>query len=86
MTKVLELDKTNSDAKAELNILRDKINANKKTEQNFYGSMFSKLDKSPSLYDKPAEKPGMKKCTICGEEMEEIQWARHVIKKHGSKQ
>jgi len=35
--------------------------------------------------DKLAEeekKSKKRKCTLCDEEVDEIQWARHVIKKH----
>jgi hypothetical protein len=31
-------------------------------------------------------KPPKAKCRICGEEVDQIQLARHVIKKHGDKQ
>jgi tetratricopeptide (TPR) repeat protein len=82
-TKALEHDKNNTELKTELHLLREKMNASKKNEQKFYGGMFEKLDKAPSLYKEPENT--LKKCTICGEEMEALQWARHVIKKHGDK-
>ena len=31
---------------------------------------------------KEREKPAMRQCRICGEVLPEVQWARHVIKKH----
>jgi hypothetical protein len=40
------------------------------------------------IFMKDAEpgKPPKAKCRICGEEVDQIQLARHVTKKHGDKQ
>jgi FK506-binding protein 4/5 len=63
--------------------LEQKVTA---SEKKLYSNLFNQLSKEP-LY-KPEEEPSgtkMKKCSICGEEVEEIQLARHVIKKHSQK-
>ena len=46
--------------------------------------MFNKLKEEKGLYEEtpPDTAPKMVKCSICSEEIEEIQYARHVIKRH----
>jgi len=63
------------------NLLAEQIQRQKKQ----FGGMFAVKDgNSLGLYDdvKP-EPPAKWKCDMCGEEMDPIQKARHIIKKHG---
>lgn len=76
------IDPSNTQIKKELAFAREKQLVSKKKEQQFYGGIFSKLEAQKNekeLYPEPTTKT----CTICKEEVETIQWARHVIKKHG---
>jgi len=54
-----------------------------KREKEAYKGMFNKLGKEEGLYeDAEPGKPPKWKCHYCGEEMDEIQKARHIIKMH----
>jgi len=87
----LQLDPSASEAQQELRKVEENIVANTKKEKQFYGGMFNKLNedskKEGSLYkDIPPEpEPKTKLCKICNKEIETIQWARHMIKKHSKK-
>lgn len=74
----------------ELKLVEQRLRAHEKKQQQFYGKLFAKLgdDKSGAggLYTPEeiaaANKPVFKKCNLCDEQVEEVQMARHVIKKH----
>ncbi len=101
LTRVLSIEKSNTEARQELARAREGLAEARKKEKNFYGSIFNKLSASPpstntnnnnqnqygGLYsDKVGEpEPKTKKCNLCGEEVDTIQWARHIIKKHSTK-
>jgi len=64
-----------------------KLRAEKnKAEQKAFGGFFNRLG-SEGLYEEgknfTAPGPKMWKCNFCGEEMDAVQQARHIIKKHG---
>jgi len=52
-------------------------------EKSVYSGMFKKLGKEEGLYEgvEPGKAPRWK-CHYCGEEMDQVQQARHIIKKH----
>jgi len=87
---VLDIDPSNQDAKNELLQLRDDLAKEKKKQQQFFGKMFEKLEKDEDLYSKEYiqrvaeedKKPKTRTCQTCGACVEEVQWARHVIKHH----
>eukprot|EP01090_Pellita_catalonica_P017713 TRINITY_DN5421_c0_g1_i1.p1 TRINITY_DN5421_c0_g1~~TRINITY_DN5421_c0_g1_i1.p1 ORF type:complete len:308 (-),score=69.27 TRINITY_DN5421_c0_g1_i1:4-822(-) len=57
--------------------------AMQKAQEGEDGGLYSSDEIQERL--EAARKAHLRKCTICDEEVEEIQWARHVIKKHGGK-
>lgn len=91
LSKALDLDPNNQEIKRELAKVKADLETAKKKEKQFYGGLFKKLSEeskgSDSLYqDKKAEEEQKtKKCNICNQEVDAIQWARHVIKYHGTK-
>jgi len=91
LTKAMTIDKTDSEIRQELAKVKEKLLHSKKKEQQFYGGIFDKLSKpkdgEEGLYAdaQPEPEPKTKLCRICNEEIETVQWARHVIKKHGKK-
>lgn len=74
----------------ELAKVKQKLNAAKQKEKKFYGNMFNKLTEESKneggLYEdmKPEEEPKTKLCTFCNQQIETVQWARHVIKYHSN--
>jgi tetratricopeptide (TPR) repeat protein len=85
-----ELDANDPQIRNELRAAQAKLKEYRKREKEVYSGIFSQLKEQSktegSLYeDAKPEPPPMKKCSICGEEVEEVQYARHVIKKHSQK-
>ena len=87
LNTALQIDVNNVEVRNELKVAKEKIELNKKQDKQFYGNIFGKLKTDEGLYAQPSteQDPKMKKCGICGEEVEIVQWARHVIKKHGDR-
>lgn len=92
LSKALDLDPNNQEIKRELNARKVDLETAKKKEKQFYGGLFKKLSEESkgsdsSLYQdkKFEEEQKTKRCTICNQEVDAIQWARHVIKYHGTK-
>ena len=49
--------------------------------------MFQQLEtQDEALYESAKAEKAMVNCSICNEELEEIQLARHIIKKHSTKE
>jgi len=82
LTKAADIQNT-KDIQKELTECK-KLNKEKlDREKEAYTGMFNKLGKEEGLYEgvEPG-KPPLWKCHYCGEEMQEIQKARHIIKMH----
>lgn len=81
VNKALEIGGDNKTIKK----LKDKIvkasKVHKRKEKQAFGNIF----KEEIYAGVDLSKPTMVKCTICNEEVEQIQLARHTIKKHTSK-
>jgi len=89
-TKAISLDSSDLQVRQELTKVKEQLKNTKEKEKTFYGTMFTKLSEQEtkeSLYgDKISESESPTKlCTICNEQVDKIQWARHIIKKHGNK-
>eukprot|EP01127_Copromyxa_protea_P015298 TRINITY_DN4384_c0_g1_i2.p1 TRINITY_DN4384_c0_g1~~TRINITY_DN4384_c0_g1_i2.p1 ORF type:complete len:376 (-),score=67.82 TRINITY_DN4384_c0_g1_i2:9-1007(-) len=53
-----------------------------KRDQKVFGGFFDKLGSEGLYEEKKPSGPPQWKCHLCGEEMDQIQQARHIIKKH----
>lgn len=83
----LQLDPTNSSLLQLLEQVKIKKLENDKKQKKVFSQIFKNEE---PLYDEKEikslkEEPKTRVCRICGEEVESIQWARHVTKKHGNK-
>jgi len=86
----LKLEPNNEELKRELTMINQQLNFANKKQKQFCSRMFEALEKQDSLYTdedikrsrEEHRKATMKYCASCDVDVEEIQWARHVIKYH----
>jgi len=74
-----------NDIKIEQHRLEELITKSQNKEQHMYKQIFDSLKKDEALYANVSTKEEPKTCSICGEKVEAIQYARHMIKKHSKK-
>jgi hypothetical protein len=88
ITKAISLNPSDSQLKAEMSKLKKLKEDSQHKEKKFYGGIFNKLSEHTTedgLYADKKPEPSTRLCTICNQQVEKIQWARHVIKMHGAK-
>jgi len=69
----------------EIKAVKQQLAKQENKDKRVYSQMFSKLKGEGHLYEGVEPAKNKKKCNICGEEVDEVQYARHVIKKHSDK-
>jgi FK506-binding protein 4/5 len=69
----------------ELQLTNQLLDRQQYKEKKVYSEVFNKLREDGLYTDAEPGKPPKAKCRICGEEVDQIQLARHVIKKHSDK-
>lgn len=84
LSSLLEAQKLTNTAEIQKEILvvKKAIAEKKEQDKKAFGGFFNKLG-AESLYEGVEAKPARWTCHVCGEEMDDIQKARHYIKKHG---
>eukprot|EP01129_Flabellula_baltica_P001964 TRINITY_DN1184_c0_g1_i4.p2 TRINITY_DN1184_c0_g1~~TRINITY_DN1184_c0_g1_i4.p2 ORF type:complete len:106 (-),score=22.19 TRINITY_DN1184_c0_g1_i4:35-352(-) len=72
--------------KNEFNEVKELLKKQKEKERDTFQGVFKKIEETEHLYEDAQPEPKkMETCTICGEQVEPIQLARHMIKKHTDK-
>ncbi len=85
LQKAAELEPLNASITTEISKAKKELDKLNEKQKVVYSGMFSKLKQDKEDLYQPEPEPKTKKCTICNEEVETVQYARHVIKKHSSK-
>lgn len=83
--ELLKVESGNSEARHLLEEIKKKEEIVNKQQKQIFSNIFNGNDQLYSNEEIAAlQQPKTKKCSICGEEVDAIQLARHVIKKHGN--